>query len=340
MHLISKNNLSYELRPENLEDLWILSQFISKDDIIYSTTERKVKVGSENNPKQVKKLIHVNLKVNKSQFESDILRVSGEIQNETEFTSVGSSHTLNFNVNDVIKLDKKEILKYQENLLNNSLKTKKNLRLLVLLDKDDMIVFEYGDYSYKALFTKSGLGSKKYIEENLNDYEEKYLILEPFIKRDYSSFIFAGPGHFKDELSKYVKDKIGLNPITYQFQEVSEKSIQKLIDEINSKGLVSESQLSIENSKVNRVLESINRNLKVSYGIEETFSSIDDGRVETLLISTKLIDRFKEDDNYDNLNEKIKLVESMNGDLVIVQSNNEPGKILDGLGGISALLRY
>ena len=105
MLLLEKTKLNFELKTENLEDLWVLSQFIVPEDKIFATTERKVKIGNDNT-KQVKKLIHVDLLVKKVNFDSDNLRVSGEIQNETEFTAIGQNHSLNFAPGDKIKLEK------------------------------------------------------------------------------------------------------------------------------------------------------------------------------------------------------------------------------------------
>jgi stalled ribosome rescue protein Dom34 len=120
MNLVERENNLFKLLPQVLEDLWILSQFITQDDIIFSKTERKVKIGNSDNAKQVKKLIFVELLVKKVSFEGETLRISGEIQNETEFTAIGVSHTLNFKVGNIIEIKKRQVLSYEEKLIKKS----------------------------------------------------------------------------------------------------------------------------------------------------------------------------------------------------------------------------
>ena len=43
---------------------------------------------------------------------------------------------------------------------------------------------------------------------------------------------------------------------------------------------------------------------------------------------------------YDYIESIMKTVDSTKGDILIVSSDNEAGKKLDGLGGIAAILRY
>lgn len=339
MQLIERKDLSFELRPENLEDLWILSQILSPNDLVSATTERKVKVGSENNPKQVKKLIRVDLKVNKITFEHEILRVSGEIQNETEFTAVGASHTLSFSIHDPISFSKQELFEYQNKLLTQALDSKKSLNLLVLFDKDELITAEFGQFSYKILFEEQGLGSKKYEGQAINDNEQKYQLLKPFLEREYAHIIFSGPGMFKDGLAKYVKDK-GISVKTHTWQEVSSSAVQKAINDINRLQLVENSQLALEGKYSQELLKNINTGSKAAYGVEETLAAVNEGKVGVLLLTSKFIDDKREGGEYDAINEAMRIVEQMKGELVLIQSDNEPGKIIDGLGGIAAILRY
>ncbi len=339
MQLINKSKLNFELRIETLDDLWVLSQFIVDSDKVYATTERKVKIGDDRT-KQIKKLIFIELLVKKANFESETLRVTGEIQNETEFTSIGQSHTLSFNINDKIKIEKNSLLKFEEEMLKNSIESKKSHNLLVLMDKDELITVDFSDLTHSVLFEKKGLGSKKYISSEIDEEEEKFKILEEFLKRDYSNIILSGPGLWKDKLQKYIKDKVNINCLVLSFPDVSTNSVPKVINEINSKGLIQDSQITRESEFISKLLENINKGNKYVYGYKATGEAITEGRIETFLVSTKLIKDMKEKEEYSSLNELMKLVESLNGKLVIINSNNETGKVLDGLGGIGGILRY
>lgn len=339
MNEISRQGLEFELKIETLEDLWILSEFISPDDRIFATTQRKVKLGNDKT-KQITKIIFVDLKVSKTSFQTQTLRVKGEIQNETEFTAQGQTHTLSFFPNDTIKIKKQNLFSYESKLLEKSLNSKNSMNLLVLLDKDELIVSEFSEFSFKVLLNKSGLGSKKYHLTQVNEQEEKYKLIEEILKNDYSTIIFAGPSNYKDNLQKYVKDKIGLNVQTFFWHDVNTFSIQKIIKQISESGIIEQTQLSEESNVITELLKNISLEQKSAYGIKQVEQAINIGSCETLLISTKYLNKQKEDGNYLQINELIKTAEQLQSNLNIIGSKNEPGKILDGLGGIAAILRY
>lgn len=340
MQLLDKDNLIFELRSEVLDDLWVLSQFIVPGDLVFATTERKVKIGGENSTKQVTKLIFVELLVTKSSFESENLRVSGEIQNETEFTTKGQAHTLTFRINDKIKVQKSQLLKFEQKMLDNSLESKKSKNFLVLFDKDELVAVEFTSFSFSVLFEKRNLGSKKYYSQDINENEEKFKILEEFLKREYNTVIFAGPGLWKENLKKYVKDRTGQDITTFNWPDVNSSAASKVIKSINEKGILNDNQLAQENEYIGKLLENINKGMKYVYGYNNTVESVQTGSVEVLLLTTKFMDKKREDGTYLEINDLMRTVEQLNGDLVIVNSKNESGKVLDGLGGIGAILRY
>ena len=340
MQVLEKKGLNFELRIETLEDLWVLSQFITPSDKIFATTERKVKIGSGDKTKQIKKIIFVELDVKKTNFESSVLRVAGTICNETEFTTVGQAHSLSFGVNDKLKILKKSVLKFEEKLLDNAVNSKKSKNFLVLFDKDDLVASEFSDFNYSILFEKNGLGSKKYHLDEINEEEQKFKLLEPFLKRDYSNIIFCGPGLYKEKLAKYIKDKTGQKILTFSWFEVSNSAVFKCLKEVAKSGVLENSQLSKENDLVSQLLLNINAGNKNCYGFDNCVSAVNSGSVETFLITTKLIEQSKEDSTYAQINELKRLVEQLNGDLVIVNSKNESGKIIDGLGSCACILRY
>ena len=134
MQILNKTKSNFELRIETLDDLWILSQIIAENDKVYGTAERKVKIGSSDNAKQVRKLFKVELLITKITFTGKELRVSGNIQNENEFTQIGENHTLTYCPNETINLEKSNLLLFQKKLLDKAVNSKKSMNLLVLFD--------------------------------------------------------------------------------------------------------------------------------------------------------------------------------------------------------------
>jgi len=340
MILIDRNNFDFEFLVETLDDLWVLSQVINPQDKLYGTTERKVKIGSETNYKIVKKLIFVELLVRQVKFENEVLRVTGEIQNETEFTAKGASHTLKFGLGDKLKITKKELLKFEDKLINNAINSKKSHNLLVLLDKDTIVVSEFSNFSYKVIFTQSGLGSKKYHITDVNEEEEKLKLIESLLGKDYNNIIFAGIGIYKDKFAKYVKDKLGLKILTFSYPDVRSQVIPKVIKNISESGVLEDSQITYENKFMQEFLANLNKKEKYAYGEDDVKNAINSGSVEVFMITTEFMAEKKEKDEYLETSNLMKLVEQLNGNLVIIDSSRENGTILDGLGGIGAILRY
>ena len=90
----------------------------------------------------------MDLLVKKCCFETDLLRVSGEIQNETEFTAIGQAQTISFQVGDKNKLKKSTLLDFEKKMFKKACESKSSMSLLVLLDKDEMIASEFSSFSF------------------------------------------------------------------------------------------------------------------------------------------------------------------------------------------------
>jgi mRNA surveillance protein pelota len=339
MQLLSREKNIFELRIDHLEDLWVLSQFISQEDIIYATTKRKVAIGNDKT-KQVIKIMYVELNSQKTFLETDLLRVQGTILNENEFTAVGQSHTLNFQVNDTIKIKKSVLHQFEEKQLQKSLDSKQTLNLGILLDKDDLIVFEFSEYGFKVLINEGGMGSKGgYATVKIDDVKEKYIHIEPLLKREYNSVILAGPGHAKDALKKKL-DQQQITSFMFHHFEVDSSSIQKLILKIYESNTLQDSQIAREQFYIDTLLKHISSDSKFAYGYDNCVNAISLGGVDTFLLSTKFISKTREENTFAEIQALFTLVEQTQGSIVILHSKYEPGIILDGLGGIATILRY
>jgi protein pelota len=339
MQLLERNRNLFKIKPESFDDLWVLSEIIQEGDLVFSKTKRKVKIGNDSS-KQVTKLIFVKLLVEKVKFEGEILRVSGMIQNETEYTQIGQFHTLNFEINSIVEFEKNNFPLYLKKLLDRALDKKKGNYLLILIDKDDFIISRFNDFGYSIVSVNSGLGSKKRYNLDEDTVDSKLKLIGSEINKDYSAIVIAGPGFEKERLQKELKDKFGVKSILFNWFDVSSNSVQKVISNLTKSGILKENILSYEKDLVDELLLNISKNEKFAYGEEDVFEKIDLGQVEKLLVSTKFIENKMENGTFKDLNEKMILVENLNGEVFIINSKNEPGKILDGVSGIGGILRY
>jgi len=103
--------------------------------------------------------------------------------------------------------------------------------------------------------------------------------------------------------------------------------------------IVKDETVSKEMLLVEKVLEEISKDGLVVYGLNEVKKAIEYGAVDTLLITDKLITKFKQED-FSKLDKLLLSVEKIKGKIQTISSEHEGGKKLDNLGGIAALLRF
>ena len=117
MKILSSNFKKGDVKVKitNLDDLWYLSQIIDEKDIVQGETLRKIKIGDGENQKIVRKPVFLSLKVEKLEFhkQSDILRVSGIIDQGPEDVPKGTHHTFNIELNSITTIIKEEWLDFQ-----------------------------------------------------------------------------------------------------------------------------------------------------------------------------------------------------------------------------------
>ena len=79
IHLNRKKGTA-KVKVTNLDDLWHLSRIIEPGDLVAGQIERKTKVGgAEEKARIARRLFFIKLKVNKTKFEAETLRIAGKI---------------------------------------------------------------------------------------------------------------------------------------------------------------------------------------------------------------------------------------------------------------------
>ena len=91
---------------------------------------------------------------------------------------------------------------------------------------------------------------------------------------------------------------------------------------------------------IDQLLKEISKNGRAVYGIRDVSKASDVGAIETLLITDSKIKEHRDKDNYEKVDNILKSVDSLKGNIHIISSKNDAGKKLNGLTGIAAILRY
>ena len=170
-----------------------------------------------------------------------------------------------------------------------------------------------------------------------NFYRELGLKLEEYSGRfSPDSIIVASPAFWKEEFMKNfgnqeVKKKIFLASCS----SVTGNAIEEVIKRPELKESLKQHRTAEESALVGSLMERIGRDGLAAYGEREVFQLVEAGNAERLLITDRFIM-----DNRERAEALMKSAEDVKGEVTIVNSENEPGKMLDALGGTGLMLRY
>ena len=95
-----------------------------------------------------------------------------------------------------------------------------------------------------------------------------------------------------------------------------------------------------EINKVEELLTEISKNSLAVYGLKETENVVLMGAVKELLITDSFIQKSRNENFYNIVDNIMKTVDKTKGEIEIISSEHEGGKRLEGLGGIAAILRF
>lgn len=337
-----------KVKIENLDDLWYLNQIIEQNDLVKGKTLRKIKIGDETQRKQkiAKKSVFLLIHVEKVEFSktSNVLRVSGTVKEAPEDIPLGSHHTFNIEENSIITIIKQKWLKFQIDKLKEASKESTAKILLCVHDREEAYFALMKKYGYQLLTNIKGTVTKKadVKQKETNFYKEILRQLVEYDERyNLSKVIIASPAFWKEELMKEIEDKNLKNKIILATcSSVGENAINEVIKRPETENALKQERIAREFKYVEELFAEISKNNLSSYGLKETRDAAIGGAVKTLLITDNFIQQKRIEDKYENIENIMKTVDSTKGNILIISSEHEAGKKLDGLGGIAAILRY
>jgi protein pelota len=337
-----------KVKVENLDDLWYLSQLIDPKDLVSGKTIRKIRIGeqSDRNPKIVKKPVFITMEVEKVEFSktSSLLRVSGIVVEGPEDISRGVHHTFNIEENTIITIKKERWLKFQLDKLKEACSENVARILICVHDREEAYFALLKKSGYDILSHIKGIVQKKADTTKVtgNFYEEIIRNLEEYtVRYKPSQIILASPAFWKEDLMKTLKnDELRKRIVIATCSSVGKSAINEVLKREETRHALKQDRVAKEVNLVEVLLQEISKNNLGVYGLKETEDAVNAGAVKTLLITDSLITKSRDENTYDNLEQMMKLVESMKGEIHIINSDHEGGKKLNGLGGIGAILRY
>jgi len=333
------------VKVENLDDLWYLSHIIDKKDLIKGKTSRKIKLSKEDERKQqiIKKTVTLKLKIEKIELSKD-LRLSGTIIQGPEDVQKGVFHTFNIEENSIITIEKEKWLKFQIDRLKEASKEISSKILIIALERDFATFALLKKYGFDILTELEGEVEKKQQNEKIktNFYSEITKQIEFYDKKyNFSNIIIGSPAFWKDDLLQQIKNSDLSKKITLASCSSTEKNaINEILKRDEIKKVLKQDRIQKEINLIEELFIEISKNNLSAYGFKEVKEAAEVGAIKTLLITDKLIQKLRDEDNYEDLDNIMKQVEKTKGEIHIISTEHEAGKRLQGLKGLGAILRF
>jgi len=327
------------------EDFWYLSHIIDKGDIVRSRTFRKIKIGGSDERSQdvIKKPVVLDIIVEKTEVAENGLRVSGKINSDFEDIRKGSFHTITLEINSVLTITKPKWLKFQLDKIKESSLRQPNI-LIVALERDNASFALLKNHGFEFLADMHGEVSKKLMKENVkeNFYENIIKQIKEYVPRyNIQHVILASPAFWKDDLLKELKDKeLSKMITTATCHGTGKNGINEIINRDEIKNLLKQERLYQETRLVEDILKELGRDGLATYSLKYARQAALAGAVKELLITETIIQKFRGENRYNELDELMSLVENSSGNVHVISSEHDAGKQLNGLSGIAAILRY
>ncbi len=333
-----------QLRTESLDDLWLLYTVLQKDDFVSAETERKIKIGDDNdrNAKTVRKKMFLKIKVIEPEFSKHTqnLRVSGTIIEGPEDISLGSHHTINVEVGTIINIEK-EWKNYEiEKLKSGERNAGKNV-LISLFDRENAVFAKLDVTGVEKIAEIKGNVAKKVdgVRGDGNFWREISNKLEELNSRfKPQHIILASPGFWRDYLQKELSDPIRKKVVFSACSDVNMASIGEVLKRPELTKTLKDDAAAKEEALMEEFLKAIHDD-KAAIGMDECYDAINAGKSSKFLVSENLIMELRQNNKFSRLEELMNSAEN-NGCEVRLIGSKDATKQLDGIGGVGCINRW
>ncbi|HLD39649.1 MAG TPA: mRNA surveillance protein pelota [Candidatus Nanoarchaeia archaeon] len=332
-----------KLKINDQDDLWYLSHLIDQGDLVRGKTTRKIKIGEGENAKSVKKTLTLSIEAETIELTENSVRINGKVKEETEDVPKGSYHSITLEESSEFTLEKPQWLEYQKQKLQEACEKKYDY-LLCLFDREEVLFALTKKFGYEILTTLKGEVQKKAkaVEVRKDFQEEIIKTLEAYHERyKPSAIIVASPAFYKEDLYKKIpQSELKKKIVLAICSDISERSLDEVMRRPELAETLKHSRARKEQLLVEELLKEINKNNKAAYGWKEVQEAANSGAVLKLLLTDDFIHQKRMAGEFTAVDQCMKTVDSLEGEIHIISAESDAGKKMNGLGGIAAILRY
>lgn len=340
MQIIEENLRDHEgeikLIPETLEDLWHLKFIIEKGDVVFSLTKRASHSDDKLRGDKEMITVRIGVEVEKVEFHkyANRLRVSGKIISGVEESGF---HTLNIVVGRELSILKKWKVEQLKRLRKAVESSNRPEVVILTIEEGEAIAGALREWGIEEIFEKKHSYAKNYGGTRNEFFSDLFETLKNI---NFRYLVIAGPGFIKKDFYEFLRQKdaeMAKRAMIVDTSSIGRRGFIEVLKRRAIDKIIGEIRLAEEAEVVERLLEGIAKNEKVSYGLEDVKRAKEYGAIEILLVSDDFLLREREKWDIDSFMEE---VEGAGGRVLILSSEFEPGEIVSKLGGICAILRF
>ena len=340
---VTKKNLrgdegEISLIPESLDDLWHLQHLISRGDLVFALTHRKVPaIADKARPEKMeRKTVRLGVKVETVEFHmySNWLRLHGTIKSGMD---VGQYHTLNIEIGTELSIIKyhwrPDLLERIDEAVAESLRPRVVIALVEEGEATIGVLRQFGVQTAVELRQGSGKGSG---EDTRSSFMREVADAIDKAAQDEAEVILAGPGFTKEDVKKVIDSSLpdlAKRIAMDDTSSIGRSGFQEVLRRGAVKSVLESSRIAREAKIIEELFREIATDGKAAYGIKEVETAKNYGAIETLLVLDEMARRGAMDDI-------MRDVANARGRVVIFSSEFEPGDRLRSLGSVAALLRF
>ncbi|KAJ3190284.1 hypothetical protein HDU85_000579 [Gaertneriomyces sp. JEL0708] len=362
-HLEKDKSGTITLLPEEAEDMWHAYNLIAKDDVLKSTTIRRVvsETATGSTDKNTVRTV-LTIKVEDVEFDTQacMLRVAGRNVEENKFVKMGAYHTIDLELNRKFSLTKVEwdfisLERIEEacNVANRAeiaaVVLEEGLANLCLITESMTIIRQ----RIESNIPRKRKGSTTNHDKGLQRFfDQIYQAILRHVNFDIVKvLILASPGFVKDSLYKFIFDqavrtdnKVVLNNrsklLMVHCSSGQKHALAEVLQQPNVQSQLSDTKYSQETKNLERFYQMLGNDPdRAFYGMNHVSLAAERGAVECLMVSDQL---FRNVD-IPTRRRYIALVESVRstgGSVYVFSSMHTSGEQLNQLTGVAAILHF
>ncbi len=351
MQLLNQSEEHWKLRIDSEDDLWVLARFAISGRSLAMLGERRDTTTAESGDRAKaaeRKKMWIQLRILTTEYKtySNILRVHGTIEQAP--VDIGSHHTHLVEVGDELEIhSSRGFPEYDRLLLTDTMATDKKSNVsIIVVENDEIILFEVTRRGLRegATWTMRGGGKRGDVrtsETVAKSFQQQVAKEILAATSTQLPMILCGPGHARERLRNVILSQDPQRTIRLVSTSMAGRSgANEIIRDGLADELLSEHAISKEIKLLEEVWLRLSKNGAVAYGENELSRAMNEGAIETLLVSADKIRDPEAMIEGTPVSKWIDAVSDIGAELVQCSSDHDSGEQLNNMGGIIALLRY